>query len=144
MLWHISKGRVGCQRKGRNCSITFLFLSMSLNGDEFSRIRPCGFLFFPRYLGMVIWDGTNKESKQLLASYRKKYSHLCLWQINFTYHMSQIWIMMDSIIPDCLVIICSFWKPCVYVWLKFFCGISTYFNLSLHFWTTNIFLYCIW
>jgi len=77
MLSHISKGRVNCQRKGRNYSITFAFLSLSLNGDESSRIRPCGLLVFPRYLGMVMWDGTNNESKQLLASYRKKCPHLC-------------------------------------------------------------------
>lgn len=60
------------QKKGekKNCSITFLLLSTSLNRVEFiMELGLLGCYFSP---GIWEWSCANNQSKQLLASYRKK------------------------------------------------------------------------
>lgn len=144
---------LGCQR--RNYSITFLFISVSFNGDEFSRISPPEvFLFWfsssspipPQIFGNdhlgPYWV---KTTLSFLLGKVFVFVLKPVTKINFSYQMSQIWIMINrSRAPDRLVIICCFWKPCVYVWLIFFWWYINLFNLSLYFWNTNVFLYCIW
>lgn len=70
---------------------------------------------------MVVWGRANNQSKQFLASHGRSILCLCLWLKLISLTMSQIWVIMNrSIIHNCLVIICSFWKSRVCAWQLFF------------------------
>lgn len=104
-------------------------------------IRPYGWLLFPRFFGMIIWDSANAQPKQPVASYRKKVVVLMpVIRMYFTYLISQIWITMDmSIMTDYLVQNYLLYLKALCIYLAIFFNLSIHFYLSLHFWTTIFF-----